>query len=255
MSSYLQNKFTNLEYLSVYFTKVFGFYNLPKLVKLEIINCDLSEFDFNSLNSLSSLEILEVTNGRFGKSNNKPPLFGIDFKRLKNLKSIDIFDRVIRKVDFKVVNKFSKLKLNQEKLNFSKRFDFAELNCLDISNVDLSKSISQQIFNGFNNLIELNLNNTYLEEIDFIDTYKLGSLEILSLSYNNIVCLKKGVFSKLKKLKSLNLDFNRIRDLVLGTFDGLQCLENLDIRSNRICVGSIDKTVFEGLNCLKHLYV
>lgn len=244
-----------MEYLSAYFTKVFGFYNLPKLVKLEIINCDLSEFDFNSLNSLSSLEILEVTNGRFGKSNNKPPLFGIDFKRLINLKSIDIFDRVIRKIDFKVVNKFNKLKLSQEKLDFSKRFDFPELNCLGISHVDLSKSISQQFFNGYNSLIELNLNNTYLTDIDFIDTYRLGNLEILSLSYNNIVLLRKGVFSKLKKLKSLNLGYNRIRDLVLGTFEGLECLENLDIRSNQICVGLIDKTVFEGLICLNNLYV
>ena len=233
MSACLQNKFTNLEYLSVYFTKIFRFHNLTKLVKLEIINCDLCEFDFDSLNSLSSLEILQVTNGRFGKSNNKPPLFGIDFKRLINLKSIDIFDRAIRKVDFKVGNKFTKLKISEE---------------------NLSKSISQQFFNGFNNLIELNLNNTYLKEIDFIDTYKLGSLEILSLSYNNIVWLRKGVFSKLKKLKSLNLDYNRIRDLVLGTFDGLECLENLDIRSNRICVGLIDEKVFEGLIYLKNLY-
>lgn len=56
--------FCNLEYLSIGYIKLCGrpFQNLHKLIKLQIKDCDLSEFDLDSLNSVTTLQIIEIKN-------------------------------------------------------------------------------------------------------------------------------------------------------------------------------------------------
>lgn len=105
-------------------------------------------------------------------------------------------------------------------------------------------------------LLELDLTNTNLKDIDFIDTDALANLKNLILRSNEISMLRKGVFSKLKSLKSLDLSGNKIEKLVLGTFDGLECLEELNISDNYIeDIRSIDKAMFDGLKSLENLYI
>lgn len=49
---------------------------------------------------------------------------------------------------------------------------------------------------------------------------------------------------------------NYIQVLIRGVFGGLELsLEDLNISGNTIYVDSIDKKVFDGLTCLKNLYI
>ena len=136
-------------------------------------------------------------------------------------------------------NQLTKVKVNSIVIDFSKQLDLPELKHLDISNVDLSQQISKQWFHRMTSLIELILNNTYLTNVDFLDTDRLGNLEILDLSCNQIKVLRKEAFSKLTKLKRLNLLNNLIEELAPGVFEGLECLKHLNISFNRLSVESI----------------
>ena len=181
--------------------------------------------------------------------------------RLTNLKWIDlkfIHQHEVNNLELITDDSYNQLtyvKVNKTSIDFTKQLDLPELKYLHICNVDLSQQINQQSFCGMPSLIELNLINTYLTNVDFLDTDRLENLEKLDLSNNQITMLKKGAFSKLKNLEKLDLSSNQIPELIPGVFEGLECLKYLDIKSNNINIGSIDKTVFDGLNCLKDLYI
>ena len=241
--------FVNLEYLSISCIKLYQwpFKNLQKLIKLKIASCDLSEFDFDSLNSLTSLQIIDI-------NTDISDAFKIDLSRLINLKWINLsFNNKEVEKTFELItddsyNQLTKVVLNNKTIDFSKQLCLPVLKCLDISDVDLSEKINNQSFNGMSNLMKLILKNTNLTNVDFIDTDRLGNLEILDLSYNHITVLRKGIFYKLKKLKELCLRSNQIKELVPGVFEGLECLKFLDIIFNNFNIESIDKKVFDGLN-------
>lgn len=244
--------FCNIEYLSISDTKIFNrpFQNLNKLIKIELENCDLAEFDFDSINSITSLEILEMS----CENSNKELALKLGLNELVNLKSLNLNSIEIEFIT-ESLNQLTKLKLCHKSFDFSRQIEFPELKRLDISHVDLSQQISIQWFNEMICLIELNLNHTNLKEVDFINTEKLKNLEILDLSNNCISVLRKGVFSKLKKLKSLNLDYNRIQELDRAAFEGPNCLECLEMSLTGFDKLPIDKTAFIGLNSLKYLHV
>lgn len=231
-----------------------AFQNLKKLINITISDCDLSEFDFDSLNLMTSLQIICIDYDKSLSSS-----FKIDLNRLINLKWLDL--RYINKVSKNCElitnssNQLNKIKLVGQALDFSKQIDLRELKSLEISKVKLSRQIRPQFFSDMTSLIVLNLNTAQLTNVDFLNTDRLGNLEILELAHNLIKVLKLGTFSQLRKLKSLNLDYNRIIELVAGVFEGLECLELLNIRTNDFDVESIDKRVFGGLNSLKNLYI
>lgn len=131
-----------------------------------------------------------------------------------------------------------------------------ELKSLEISKVTLSGlQIRSECFSNMTSLIVLNLSCNYFTNVDFLNTDRLGNLEILELSLNLIKLSKIRAFVQLRKLKSLNLHYNRIIELVPGVFEGLECLGLLNIRTNHFNVESIDKRVFDGLKSLKNLYI
>ena len=101
------------------------------------------------------------------------------------------------------------------------------------------------------NLIELNLDNTKLKNVEFLDTDRLENLKMLNLSHNQITVLRNGTFSKLKKLTRLDLSNNQIEELIPGVFEGLNRLEHLDISGKLIDVKNIQQSVFYGMNCLE----
>lgn len=254
--------FANLEYLKLQYTVLIDrpFISLNKLIKLEIICCDLGRFDFDSLNSLTSLQVLNIKINRAPQNPPCPVLcsFEIDLCKLINLKWLNL--KSINQVGFNLIlngdlNRLTKLKLKRQGMDFSKRFELPELKCLHISEYNYSQQINHQWFYGMNNLIELNLIYTNLKDINFIDTDRLENLEILCMTGNEIRILREGAFSKLKKLKSLKLDENNeILELVPGTFEGLEYLETLDISRNEFYKQSISETVFDGLISLKSLF-
>lgn len=237
--------FVNLEYLKIQYTVLIGrpFISLNKLIKLEIICCDLGRFDFDSLNSLTSLQILKIKINRAPLNPSRPVLcrFEIDLCKLVNLKWLNF--KSINKIGFNLVlngdlNQLTKLKLKRQRMDFSKELELPELKCLHISEYNYSQRINHQWFYGMTNLIEL-----------------LGNLEILCMTGNEIRILRKGAFSKLKKLISLKLNRNNeILELVPGTFEGLEYLETLDISRNQFYKQSISETVFDGLISLKSLF-
>ena len=188
-------------------------------------------------------------------------LIKIDLSMLINLKSIVLrctkekVENTLEFISDSSYNQLIKLAVDKTTIDFSKQIDLPELKCLHISNVDLSQQISNQCFNCMSNLIELNLDNTKLKNVEFLDTDRLENLKMLNLSHNQITVLRNGTFSKLKKLTRLDLSNNQIEELVQGVFEGLECLEYLFINSNSFNVESIDKTVFDELNCLKYLYI
>lgn len=249
--------FVDLEYLFLSGFKLCGspFQKLRKLIKIKL-HCDLTEFDVDSLNSLTSLEIIEM------RSNENPNMapFKIDMNRLINLKWLDI-SMLQESHRFEIIsnrskNHLTKLKLSYTNKNntidFFKRLCLPQLKCLDISNIDLSQQIKPKWFIGKCNLIELNLNHTELSNVDFLNTDLLNNVEILSLAYNKLGKLRKGVFSKLTKLKNLDLKKSQI-EIVPDTFEGLKCLELVDIRQNHIDSKSFDKTLFVGLDHLRQI--
>ena len=238
--------FVNLEYLYIYRIKLCQspFQNLKKLIKLEIHDCDLSEFDFDSLNSLTSLQII-------GIHINISVKFKIDLNMLINLKWIDLgFNKQHDENNLELItndhsyNRLTYVRVHNSMIDFTKQLNLPELKYLNISNVDLSQQISQQIFNGIPSLIQLNLNKTNLKNVDFLDTDRLENLEKLDLSNNQITDLRKGAFLKLKNLKKLDLSSNQIQELIPGNFEGLECLELLNISSNHLDSKPIDKSIF-----------
>lgn len=245
--------FVNLEYLCISGVKICQspFRNLQKLIKIGIYKCDLSELDFDCLNSITSLQIMDIIT-------DISVSLKIDLSKLINLKWIDLKFNQREETIFELIGSSTqliKVRVNNTIIDFSNQLNLTALKCLDISNVGLFQQISSQWFIGMSKLIELNLKQTDLTNLDFLDTDELESLELLRLSCNQIIFLRKGAFSKLKKLKWLNLYNNKIKELVPGVFEGLECLEHLDISSNPFTVGPLDKALFDGLKCLKNLYI
>ena len=254
--------FDNLEYLSISGFKLreSPFQNsLQKLIRINIENCDLSEFNFDSLNSLTSLQIIVIDMSTFkNKKYIKSVLLIIDLNRLINLKWLDLKffqDERLFHVITNSSNQLTKMILTNTTIDLLKQLDLSELKCLEISNVNLSQRLSERFFDGMASLVELVLKKTSLLNVDFLDTARLRNLEKLDLSHNQITFLRKGAFDKLAKLKRLNLSYNQISELVVGVFEGLECLEDLNISSNQFYNEVIDKRVFDGLICLKNLYI
>ena len=243
--------FVNLEYLFFHGIKLCQspFQNLKQLIKIEANNCDVSEFDFDSLNSLTSLQIIDVDSRN--KENSQYVSLKIDLNRLINLKCLElkfIKEHEVNNLELITDDSYNQLtyvRVNNLMIDFSKQLYLPELNYLNISNVDLSQQLNQHSFNGMSNLNELDLKDTNLKNVDFLGSDRLGNLEILNLSHNQIIDLRKGAFSKLKKLKWLDLSSNQIKELIPGVFEGLECLEHLNISSNLLDYSKpIDKTVF-----------
>lgn len=120
------------------------FENLHRLTKIEIEMCDLTKFDFDSLNSIRSLETIDIKT--FVTDINRKCSLKIDLNWLINLKVLNLY--LHKENEFELItnslNRLNTLKLRYKKMDFSNRFDFPELKCLDVFDVDLSHRINQQ---------------------------------------------------------------------------------------------------------------
>ena len=112
------------------------------------------------------------------------------------------------------------------------------------------------ITDGFKNLADctmLSLSNDYMREIDEGAWNGLVSLEILILSYNQLVKLRPNIFSDLRTLTELNLQNNFISEVEDRAFFGLRNLHKLNLSNNRLT--EISPEMFGELTNLKQLSV
>ena len=169
-----------------------------------MVNCDLSEFDIDSINSLTSLQIIEIIISYFLKTNRT---ISIDLNRLINLKWLELNLVKNEDINFELItnssNQLTYFCIRNVNMDLPNQLYLPELKFLHISNVNLSQQIGKECFNSMTNLIELHLNKNNITNVDFLDRFE--NLKLLDLSVNKIRELRKGVFSKLNNLKRLNL--------------------------------------------------
>ncbi|KAF2901111.1 hypothetical protein ILUMI_05074 [Ignelater luminosus] len=125
-----------------------------------------------------------------------------------------------------------------------------------ISNIQIGWNTSLPVleyglFNAFEKLSSLFLNNANIEEIESRAFFNMEHLQELSLYNNKISRIELGTFNHLNRLRILNLGQNQIQSLKEYTFSNLQHLEQLILRWNNI--GEVTKTTFNGLSKLKVL--
>ena len=189
------------------------FENLHKLIRIDLISCDFSQFDFDSLNSITSLEVVKISAKYW---TNRNCSVKIDLNKLINLKWLDL--KLHQDSSIEIVtngfNQLTKLYLFEGKLACSNRFSLPALKRLDTLCVDLSTEINVEWFKCSEMLIELSLLSAELEtlkEFEMVpDTFEgLECLEYINISLNSFDwrSLDKAAFDGLKSLNSL-----RIRD-------------------------------------------
>lgn len=106
-----------------------------------MVNCDLSQFDFDSLNSIRSLQSIYIETDNNDNTAFEPMTYRIDLNGLINLKSLHMGIHASKDQEaknnweFELVtdsyNQLNRLKLNKKTMDFSKRLDLPELKCLE----------------------------------------------------------------------------------------------------------------------------
>lgn len=110
------------------------------------------------------------------------------------------------------------------------------------SNRNEKPILDENVFQGLQNLRDLDLSDNKIKCLDRVDVFKgLGKLETLKLSNNRLKGLITGIFTNQEELISLYLDNNQLEFLTKETFTGLSSLTKLDLRRNnfKILRGSI----------------
>ena len=78
------------------------------------------------------------------------------------------------------------------------------------------------------------------------------SLKLKLTTYDILITSERsGMVEVLRDTKSID----QIKKFIPGVFEGLECLEDLDISVNCFNVETIDTAVFDGLKCLKYIFI
>lgn len=125
---------------------------------------------------------------------------------------------------------------------------FPNVQTMQVCRVEL-KEVSKEIFEGFNNLTNLNLNYNVLKEIK-VDTFDhIPNLTNIYLEENRIETLSADVFVKLKFLEHINLNRNKLTHLLDGTFRNNELLNTVLLNQNQL--SSMTPRIFNNVNVLK----
>ena len=127
----------------------------------------------------------------------------------------------------------------------------SEINVLKIFQTVILE-FKTEIFNGFNNLIDLDLSNCSICILEGNVFENTPHLKFLNLSFNLINSIDTNLFKMNSKLHTLNLKNNFFDDINTTTYSALNFLEILDLSHNYISVLNANC-----LNCqnLKKLYL
>jgi Leucine-rich repeat (LRR) protein len=189
--------------------------------------------DFNILDGID-VEKIEDFHGQ--NHNQVENLVAGQFKKLPNLKKIQLQRSGIKKVDelaFEELTKLERLDLFQNSLGKLPENLFKDLVNLEYLNLKKSQveDLPANFFKHNKKLQVLWLDENYLTQIPTGLFYPLKKLRLLSLRNNQLEILHQDTFQENKNLWHLMFAFNQIKAIAKGTFDNLD-LENLDFRNN-----------------------
>ncbi len=112
-------------------------------------------------------------------------------------------------------------------------------------------TIQPGTFNGFDNLINLNLFDNQITTIHVNTFNGLTNLQDLNLGKNQITTLHAHTFNNLTNLQDLNLGTNRITTIQTNTFNSLTSLRKLGLYNNQIT--TLHANIFNSLTNLRKL--
>lgn len=144
------------------------------------------------------------------------PLDATPFKRLINLKELNLRNVQLMELDFSLLNELTKLEW------------------LDISHTHLEKLDSIQSLENAKNLIHLNVAENELESTPELIQHLTPSIVYLNLAGNYVGKLNANTFQKFNNMQSLYLSNTSISFDNLSTFEPLKRLQNLDISYNNL---------------------
>lgn len=196
------------------------------LMYLEISSVGPLEFDAICLANLSSLRHFEFRSNFVAKLN-------FDHNFLENLDSLCLFSESLEKTDHL----------------FSKLVNLKSLDLRDCAGLDF---LNSRLFEGLNNLENLNLQATCRSSIKLISNLfrPMVNLTLLDLSRNNLVELETSIFSHTPRLKKLDLSFNKLENIRNFSVH-LKNLKFLDLSKNKLTY--LNDAAFCHLSSLKTL--
>lgn len=204
-------------------------------------NWQLPGFNTNVLSGLTALQSLSIEESK---------IEAITFsENLSDLQTLVLKSTSIKRIDstISLLKELKSLKvlINNEILEFAPNMfkGLDQLECLHMcSCIDLGK-IPMDMFNGLNNLVELNMSNCELKRIHSEAFSHTPKLTKLNLSSNKLKLKNTALLRHLPHLKELDLSNNKIEYSVIekGLFCNLVSLETLSLNGNSIKI--LDSTI------------
>ena len=155
----------------------------------------------------------------------------------------------LTKVPDDIPHEVEHLSLDGNEIKVIKQLDFKNLTKLQVLSLERNaiETIEKGAFDLLTHLTSLSLAGNGLRALPAY-AFSISSLSELSLEFNEISELPRGLFSSLKNLKMIFLKGNRLSTLPAETFIGLRKLEKIELSRNSI--KRIKGTEFAGLSSL-----
>lgn len=236
-------------------------YNLPKLRKLEIINCGINVIHMRAFSLLSSLKELSLSNNRISDA----AMVGSALRDLPQLSLLNLNHNEIDKLSegafvdqpmletlylsnnniniihhgaFHRVPKLRVVDLNYNKINRIHPESFLQQSGSGVEELTLIGNMITHI-SEFRALLDalprlrfLDMSENLLEEIPRGALRGHPSLERLHLNKNSIKFIQADAFMAMPALRELHLSNNSLNDLMEGPFWNLPALKGLDLSNN-----------------------
>lgn len=242
------------------------------ITQLILENCMIKDIPKRAFAGLGGLDYLDLS------GNYLTELKDDSLADLINLETLDLSDNSISKIGseaFVDIDDLTTLYLRGNPLKTLEGIEVAGLEELDASRCDI-EILSAEVFDGFPELILLNLSMNSIKDVDDEAFLALSSLRYLDLSHNSIRSpLDRYMFQNCNDLETLNLSNNRefrvlekfeghfkllysfdisncgLSQIVDGALDNFKYLTYLNISGNNI--GHIDANSFSALTHLVNL--
>uniref|UniRef100_A0A0K8SVK2 Insulin-like growth factor-binding protein complex acid labile subunit n=2 Tax=Lygus hesperus TaxID=30085 RepID=A0A0K8SVK2_LYGHE len=242
------------------------------LVQLILANCEIKDIPKRAFASLGGLDYLDLSR------NYLTELKDDGLAELINLETLDVSDNSISKISadaFVDIDDLTTLYLRGNPIKTLEGIEISGLEELDASRCDI-EVLSPAVFDGFPELVLLNLSMNKIKDIDDEAFLALTALRYLDLSHNSIRSpLDKFMFQNCNDLETLSLANNRdfrvldkfegrfkllysldlsncgISQITDGVLDNFKYLTYLNVSGNNI--GHIDANAFSALTHLVNL--
>lgn len=127
--------------------------------------------------------------------------------------------------------------------------DFIGLSELNLSGDDIKSIWGLEKLN-LSNIRKLDLNNNFIQKLDYRNFSTLINLKELNLEINEIKQIKDNTFINMTKLEKINLNANTIKSVGYNAFAGLNKLQILDLQQNEL--DKLQITYIPSLRVLKY---